>query len=253
MSSSKCEHRSRLCHLDLNMKPAAQCSLSRFASAADIYQKKISSHGSPKQSLFQCRICKKFEKRKHSNCSLLKAKYLQSLKFCNFTIPFYIVVLLWHLKRIHWKEFQGFNWKKSDNRRRKERRIFERQLSRKHMMAASQSLPVFSLPNGRQTGELCRSCCFGGQKHHLLGCTQLVLTTAAQIYCTLLQLQLQYCCSTVLLCTESKTLVKNIIYSVALNLFPNCCTPPLLHSTVRYTALQSYCATVTTVLQCYRQ
>ena len=139
--------------------------------------------------------------------------------------------------------------------RRKERRILERQLLRKDM-AASQSLPVFSLPNGRQTDELCRSCCFGGQKHHLLGCTQLVLTTAAQIYCTLLQLQLQYCCSTVLLCTESKTLVKNIIYSVALNLFPNCCTPPLLHSTVRCTAPELLCysyysaAVLQTVVRC---
>ena len=113
------------------------------------------------------------------------------------------------------------------------------------MMAASQSLPVFSLPNGRQTRDLRRRCCCVGQKHHLLGGTQLVLTSSAHIYCALLQLQLQYCSSTVLLCTESKTLVKNIIYSAALNLFPNCCT--LLHSTVRYTALRSYCATVTTV------
>ena len=66
--SSKCEHRSGVCLLDHNMKPAgAECTISRFASASDIYQKKISSHSSSKQSLFQCKICKKFDKTKHSN------------------------------------------------------------------------------------------------------------------------------------------------------------------------------------------
>ena len=43
------------------------------------------------------------------------------------------------------------------------------QLWRKHM--ASQSLPMFSLPNGRQTDECRRRSWCGGQKHHLLHST----------------------------------------------------------------------------------
>ena len=112
--SSKCEHRSGFCHPDHNVKlaAAAECSISTFASASniyqkkihyamkciasDIYQKKISSHGSSsKQSLFQCKICKKFTKQ---NIQILASPKYQIFAGLNsvISVSFQLsIVILW--------------------------------------------------------------------------------------------------------------------------------------------------------------
>ena len=115
-SSSKCAHRSGPCHLDHNMKVALLHNV-QFPDflfciwQSDIYQKKISSQGSSRQSLFQnAKFVKKthtdsFTKQNIQVVALQKPEYSQSLNFCIFWSLF--ILCHWAI----WKEYIGRNFK----------------------------------------------------------------------------------------------------------------------------------------------